>query len=639
MTTTTTKSAVPRKYDSDSIETLQFPLNVRANASQYIGGVDEQGLFNVWRELGDNAVDEALAGRNTGVLFYFDKDGSYWVQDKGHGIPQGMKTQIINVSGKPVKSQMPTMQAVFGALHTSGKYRDDAYKVSIGSHGIGAKGTNATAEFFEVWTKYENQWYNIAFKKGHLITGVRKCNRPKAPVGTITEGTLIHYKPDSTIFSAKRFPVSMAVEWAQIMAYMNPGFKIILAAHTGKTKSFYSKLGAKDYITERLTVMKCDAEPSVFEHHSSLADVVIAFSSYDGSDLRGFTNGLFNIQGGYHVDAVSKALYRAIEPYKNKKHTFTRREFDDGLLGIVNAKLHKASFSSQDKAKLTDTRMGAEFEETLFADATAFFKGNKALALRLCDKANKIAELRTKFKASKAVVSAINGMRRGGLPSNYAPAGRDVKIKDRELFIVEGESAAGGFRKVRARHQALLPMRGKVLNLLKKGQQALVSKAIIAILVAVGYDAKAEDPIGKFQFGRIVLLADADADGGHINSLLLTLFYKLMPEVFDRGLVYVADMPEFMAQPKGLLVTGNSNSEVQAKLKTLGLKAPVKHFKGWGEVDPPVLKILAVNDSRKLIKIQPISKESGVRFEAIMAKDVEARREALGITEEKHHAE
>jgi DNA gyrase/topoisomerase IV subunit B len=447
-----------KKYTSDHIETLTFPDSVRKNASQYIGGIDSQGVWNVCRELLDNAVDEALAGRNSAVLLFLDKDGSYWVQDKGPGIPQGIKTQVVEVSGKKVKSQMPTMQAVFGALHTSGKYRDEAYKVSIGTHGIGAKGTNATAEFFEVWTCYDDKWSSIKFAKGELVQGVQSCKPPKGPMGPVKEGTLIHFRPDKSIFSTVKFPITMALEWASIMSYMNPGFRIVVAKPGAKPKVFLSKLGVKDYIKDRLTERKVEAEADIFEFHSGLADVVVAFSNLDDCDLRGFTNGLHNVQGGYHVDSVSKALFNAVAPYRNKKHTFTRREFDEGLLGIVNAKLHKASFSSQDKAKLTDVRMAAEFEKEVTDAAIAFFKKNKALAGRLCDKANKISELKQKFKASKAVATALNSVKRNGLPPNYAPASRSTKIPDRELFIVEGDSAAGGFRKVRKAHQALLPL-------------------------------------------------------------------------------------------------------------------------------------------------------------------------------------
>ena len=208
----------------------------------------------------------------------------------------------------------------------------------------------------------------------------------------------------------------------------------------------------------------------------------------------------------------------------------------------------------------------------------------------------------------------------------------------------------GGFRKVRARHQALLPLSGKIANLLKLAakarkskkdqnvvEKALLSKAIMSLMSAIGYDPRAKDAIKRMQVGRIICLADADPDGGHINSLLLGFFYQMMPEVFEAGMVYIADMPEYISESGGKLIVGNSNEEVQTKLAKLKIKGGVKHLKGWGEADPEVLRVLAVNNSRKLIQIKPITSEDETLFEAIMATDVDARREALGISEEVHH--
>lgn len=626
------------KYDSSHIETLSFPQNVRSNPGMYLGGTDVQGVWNITRELLDNALDEYLAGRNKAALLHCCKDGSMWVQDAGHGIPQGSKTVEVSLNGKMVKSKMPTMQAVFGQLHTSGKFRSDAYAVSTGTHGVGSKGTNATSEFFNVYTCYEGSWYSIKFKKGLMVQGVEKCKAPKSPLGkTPDRGTLIHFKPDSEIFPKIRFTPTMAVEWAEIMAYLNPGFQIALSVEGKKPKVYLSKNGPKDYITARLAKLNAKAETQLFEVHHDLADVVIAFSTVDGCDVRGFVNGLHNSQGGTHVEAVTKALFQAIAPFKGKKE-FTKRDFDEGMLGVINAKLHKAQFNSQDKVKLADPRMTDVFFPVALKAAEEFFKGNKALAGRLVDKAGKISELRKKFTDSKQLAAGVNKLKREGPPANYAPADRNVKTENVELFIVEGDSAAGGFRKVRERHQALLPLSGKIKNVAKsKEASALVSKAIISILYAIGYEPKSKEPLKKCQVGKIICLADADADGGHINSLLLTLFYRIAPVLFERGMVYVANMPEYMAQDKGMLILGKSQEEVKKKLVKLGSKASPKHLKGWGEVDPNLLKILAISDQRKLLKIKPITKEDEVEFMAVMGSDVSARREALDISEDEQH--
>lgn len=614
-----TKTAV---YDSDSIETLRFPETIRRNPAMYIGGTDGYGIFVCVRENLDNSADEYLAGRNTSVGLAIEKDGSYWIQDSGSGIPQGVKKFEVDVNGKKVINSMPTMQAIFGELHTSGKFKSEAYKVSIGSHGVGVKGTNATADYFEVTSCFKGQWYNIGFKKGILVSPVAKCKAPRSPFTgkSLEKGTLTHFKPDFTIFTEKHFPVNMAVQWAEVQSFLNPGFRIALKVNGGKPTIYYSKEGPKDWIKQRLAELKAEAEPILFESTTELAAIAVAFSTVDGCELQGFTNGLANPQGGKHVDSVSNALYKALQAHAGPKQKFTSFDFRDGLIGIVNAKLHKAQFSSQDKAKLSDPRMGDEFMALVKKDADAFFKANKALAKRLCDRATKIGELKDKFKNSKAVAKALSDLKRHGMPANFAPAHKSVPVKDRELIILEGASAAGPLRQVRAKHQAILPLKGKILNVSKVTQaRALSSKDILNILGALGFDPKAEDPLSKLQVGRVILLADPDPDGHHINCLLLTLFSKYLPGMFDRGMIFVADTPEFYSIVKDQIFVGDTLSEVRKKLDKAKAKGEVNHVKGWGEVDPQVIKKWAVDeDSRKLIKMEPLSAEDRAVFNALM---------------------
>lgn len=813
-----TKKAL--EYNSDSIETLRFPENVRKNASMYLGSVDAAGVWLCNRELLDNIIDEAMAGRASSAWLHLDKDGSYWVCDDGAGVPQGMQPFTVHVNGKNVKSRMPTMQAVFGELHTSGKYRSDAYATSVGSHGIGAKGTNATAEFFKVYTFYEGKWFNIEFKKGIITKEVAPCAAPKGPDGKIVKrGTMIHFKPDSTIFTVKSFPPSLAVEWSRIMSYINPGFTIRISSPKND-KKFMSKDGLAEYLRMRLLEIKAEAETVTFGYKSDLADIIVAFSNYDGCDLRGFTNGLTNTQGGKHVDSVNAALFKSVSEFKQKKQEFTASDFRDGLVGLVNAKLHKAQFSSQDKAKLTDARVGAEFEKTVLIQAKKFFAANKALAGRLCERAAKINELKKKFTAGKAVATALNKLKKEGMPHNYSAPDARTKVEDRELFIVEGDSAAGGVRKTKNKWQGLLPMTGKVLNVMraKSTDAALASKGIVNILGAIGFDPKAVDPYAKLTVGKIICLADPDPDGPfigdtviscrfpedpsdigresndypiarladhttngnkfevpvfhqgkkiwapataqlvknvdklmafeigrskfrvdeghkwvcimtramygretephpehdklvyvkakdmkvgdrvwcpannhmkdpaltdketglgyqavsklrvqelkelvpvycltvpryhsfilpsgvvssncHINSLLLTLFYKMVPDLFNRGMVYVADIPEFYTVYKAQLIMGDTVSDIQTKLKKAGAPAShgVSHAKGWGEVDASLMRLLAVEStSRRLIQIKAIEHEDKTDFVRIMNEDVDYRRVMLNLPTE-----
>lgn len=816
------------QYSSEHIETLRFPESIRRNPSMYLGSVDEAGVWLCVRELLDNGLDEHLAGRNTAVLFHADKDGSYWVLDKGHGVPQGIKKYVTNVNGKEVKHSIPTMQAVFGELHTSGKYRDDAYKVSVGTHGVGAKGTNATAEYFKVWTCYQGKWYHIGFERGKLVTPVKECRAPKRHDGkTATEGTVIHFKPDEQIFKKPRFPLSYVQDWAEIMSYLNPGFGIIVSSYEkggAKIKQYLSKKGPAEYVAKRMTDLKAEGERVLFQHTNSLADVVVAFTNYDGCDVRGFTNGLNNSQGGKHVDSVTGALYAGLKPFiKTKKvdgklvPVFREADLKEGLVGLVNAKLHKASFSSQDKAKLTDDRVGKAFETELEKVALKFFKENKALAVRLCERATKLNELKNKFTLNKKAAANLNAVKRNGLPAKYAGFDLKTKVQDRELFLVEGDSAAGSLKEARFPYQAILPLKGKILNALKDAKgKTFESEEIINILAAIGYDTKAADPYSKLSVGKIICLADPDPDGPfvgdtsirfrfpggedemsldiqalalrskegmkfevpvfingyqewrpataelvrnvdtlvsleigghkykvsedhkfvcifkksmrgrsmeefnrgteelvyvraadlkvgdriycpefnrtssrdnrnhlnqdketglgflpvskmrvqqlnepvpvycltvpkfhhfvlpsgivssncHINSLLLTLFYKYLPDLFKQGMVYVSAAPEFYSIHKGQLVYADTLSAVQKKLKKIGAPAstPINHLKGWGEAGKNLMKVFAADPTtRRLIRIQAVERDDHVDFVKLMNDDVEYRRNMLGL--------
>lgn len=793
-----------RKYDSGSISVLSGLDGIRGNPTMYIGSTDEHGVFLILRELMDNAVDEFLAQRAKRLRVFLpqDKDTGYWVHDDGTGVPQGTKTLTVNLNGKDVASKMPTMHAIFGTMHASGKH-SDAYSHSIGTHGIGAKGTNALSVTFRVWTRYQGAWYHIEFSKGKLVSdGVVKQKPPKGPAGAIDGGTLIYFEPDFKLFSKKTFPFSMATSWAEITAYMNPRFRIEITDAKGKLHEFYSKNGAKDYLAMRLTELKATTiAPALFESQGRDHDVIVAFTDYETSDLRGFTNGLYNPEGGTHVNSVQDALFKTVKEYAKKKQTFTAYDFREGLVGVVNAKLSGAKFSSQAKVKLVDERMGQEFADALEKLAKKFWDSNKSLAAKVCERASKLNELKNSFKASKTAMKAITSAAKR-MPAKYAPARKGTRPEDRELFIVEGESASGPAKIAKYDHQAVLPMKGKPLNVIRDSiSKALESPETANILAAIGFDPKADDPYSRITLKRIILLADPDTDGPfvagtqisvkfegeaepqlvdianlantslnfsvptwtgsaiewrpatakqitvtnqivameiegtkyrvdpehkwavtnvkpwemsegtvthdakrgiywkrakdltsgdrvfkpltpgaarkardygiiskcktqelkepaavycltvpgfgnfvtpagyvssncHINVLLLALFFKLLPKLFDMGKIYVAAAPEFYAKYKGQIITGDRLSAVQDKFKVMGIPASttIHHIKGWGEINPDEMRLFATNaKTRNLIKIKPITEDGGESFLKLMGDDVAYRKELLGI--------
>ena len=649
-----TKEKKAGRYDSSSIDVQGGLSGLRKNASMYLGDTGVGGFFKSIGEILDNALDEYLAGRNKAVRLHIDADGSYWVLDQGSGIPQGIKEVHMHVNGKDIVNKLPTMQAVFGELHTSGKYRSEAYKISIGTHGIGSKGTNATSEYFDVVTFFKGAWYSVGFKAGKLTSPVQKLKKaPKGPDGTqLKLGTCIHFKPDPKIFSVSKFPPSMISEWAEITSYLNPKFTIVVSSSKGK-KQWMSKKGPIEYVEKRIEKLKASQlSTTLYEYKSALADVVIAFTTAEGSEIKGFTNGLSNSEGGTHVDSTTESLYKGLcvavakmgkeklvyakpkKGEKGKKTVFKAADFKEGLVGLINAKLHKAAYSSQNKAKLTDDRMGKDFAEVLVKDAETFFTKNKKLALQLVERATKLAALKFNFAKSKKLVSELGTIKRKGMPIKYVPPNKSAKPHERELYIVEGDSAGGPAKDARFPWQGILPIKGKISNAIKmKGDKALESEDVIHILAAIGFDAKAKDPYEKLSVGKVICLADPDPDGWHINALLLGLFYKYLPEMFARGMIYVALTPEFYTIHKGDLYLDNGAQALRKQLNAAGVpkSVDISHIKGWGEIDPVLMRVLAMDpETRNLIQIEPLKPED-IEFQKLMSDDSEARKKLLGI--------
>lgn len=430
-------------YDESSIKSLAFPESVRKKPTLYIGPIDERGILTILREICDNTVDEALNGKNTLCSVTIAADGSYTVVDEGRGVPVGMISVEDSVNQKTHK--VSALKAVFSILNTGGKFHDKAYATSRGTHGIGSKATNALSDKFEVWTKPEKDksWYVIRFAKGLLIQDVTKTSAPKYNGKTLTAGTMIKFKPDAKCFTNTKLPVADFLSWCQITAYLTPNLKIEVINPKGAKKTFHEKDGPKDFVKREIAEKKCSLLGKPFIHiNSSLVDCVIAFTDYDGQSLKGYTNGLFNAEGGVHVNATAAAIHTAIQPYKKKTHTFTLNELKEGLVGLVNVKISSPQFDSQTKEKLVDERASGPVKTELTAALKTFFAANKTLAVTLCDRATQLKDLKGKFVASKKVLRELKNIQRSGFPSKFSSSSKAPPDK-RELYLVEGESAGG----------------------------------------------------------------------------------------------------------------------------------------------------------------------------------------------------
>lgn len=332
------------------------------------------------------------------------------------------------------------------------------------SHGCGSKGSNATSEFFHVKTCYQGKWYEIEFKQGHLTIPVRECQQPIYRGKPLQKGTMIHFKHDKQIFGTTGIDFKLAESWAEITSYLNPGFHVTLQDKHNNIRTYYSEQGPSEYVEKLIDQLHAQREEQLFTFKNELCDIVVAFSNAENCNVRGYTNGLYNSDGGKHVDSVCQALFNVVKDFAKSKQTVQLQDFKEGLVGIINMHLHKAEFSSQDKLKLTDERAGDSLRQQIQVEADKFFKKNKELALRLCEKSSKLSELRSQFKASKKMIAALNQAKKRGMPAKYSPFDSKTKVEDRELLIVEGLSAAGGLRQVRKPYQSLYPIRGKCIH-------------------------------------------------------------------------------------------------------------------------------------------------------------------------------
>jgi DNA gyrase subunit B len=427
--------------------------------------------------------------------------------------------------------------------------------------------------------------------------------------------------------------------WSQIAAYFTPGLTIKASLRKdGKfvSKTYHAPNGPADYVTDRIqTLLKSSEFADVVEETlvstSPLHDCVMRFTTYDGCDARGFTNGLINVDGGTHLTATFAALKDALQPYANKKQTFTVNELKDGLVALINIKLSEPKFSSQTKEKLVDER-GSELKAILQSAFEDWFKKNKKAALALVDRASRLKEMKTRFTASKQTLAALRKISKKGLPAVAATAPK-CKPQDRELYILEGQSASGGMRFARfEKFQEFLPLRGKIRNLVsmdEKRLQSQTSEEVLNILAMLGVDPRAPDPVGNLRVGKIIVMADADPDGFHIQTLVFGVLFKYVPEVFERMMVYATRVPEFYSIVGNHIYSGDSLEEVQSLLTSNRAKGVVHHVKGYGEMDSKLLRLFACDsETRSLYRVHAKSFD---RFELLMGSDSAPRKQLLGL--------
>jgi DNA gyrase subunit B len=621
-----------KKYSEDSIERYAGLAGIRKKPTVYAGAMDHSGLFTCLREPCDNAVDQALAGRNKSVHIVYDpKPNRFWILDDGEGIPVGQKV-FEDERGR--KEKLSTFYVVTGLTHGGGNFAGD--DISRGTHGIGIKLTNALSTFFKVWTFRDGTCWSIEYSRGKIVQDVKKDKAPKLPHGLkIKRGTAVCFEPELELFEkGSKIQLSDLISWCEVTSYLVPGMEVKFTNEKGKTKTFLSKRGALDFIDQRVAELKCTTHGKPFTFNSKEVDVAIVFTNAEGSELvHSYTNGLRNVQGGEHLKALQAALVKSLVPYKGKLE-YKPDDLKEGLLGLINYKIAAPQFNTQTKDKLLDKRVYPVAYPQLLAALEEFWKRNKSLAKEICQRAAELRKRTADFLKDKKLIKKVKTAQKGIAAKLADINNSKTPIEDRELYLVEGDSAGGSAKVARDKSfQAVFPLKGKPLNVMEATKDKVNNNAEIAsIFAGIGLDLSAKDPISKIRFGKIIILADADVDGRHINTLTLAVWWKFLPELIKQGRIYIVDSPEFITRHKGKIYFGPTKESLYEQAGTK--KLDVRHLKGWGEANAEDLQEMAFDvNKRKLFKIlPPKDKEGRMRFEALMGKKPAYRQKLLGVT-------
>ena len=612
-------------YNADSIRVLEGLEGVRIRPAMYIGSTGKEGLHHLVYEVVDNSVDEALAGFCKLINVSINKNGSVTVEDDGRGIPVDMNPQY----------KVPALQLALTKLHAGGKFDKKSYQISGGLHGVGISVVNALSKKLIVEVKKDGKVYRQEYSRGDAKTKlevVGKC-------GDDESGTTVTFWPDEQIFSTVAFDYKVLETRFREITFLNAGLKINLEdEERGKKEEFFSSGGLIDFVKWINGSKEVLHKPVYFkrENDGITVDVGIQYNVGYNENLFGFVNTINTVEGGTHVSGFKTALTRVLNDYlkktgNGKEEALSGDDAREGLTAIISIKIPHPQFEGQTKTKLVNSEVKGLVDSIVTTALSEFFEENPAIAKRIVTKVLESAKARLAAKKARDLVRRKSAFSFSGLPGKLADCSAK-KSEDTELYIVEGESAGGSAKQARNKEfQAILPLKGKILNVEKASpSKALSSEEIANLITAIGTGVGEQFDISKLRYNRIVMMSDADVDGEHIKTLLLTFFFRFMPQLIENGKIFGA-MPPLFRIRKGQDYYVYSEEELKKMSDKLGANAIVTRFKGLGEMSVDQLWDTTMNPKTR--KIQKIFIEDAIEadrvFAMLMGDDVQARKEFI----------